>query len=204
MERLWADWPPPPGGSVAEIGCGYGVLLRLLCTAGYQACGCEVSGKAVEFCRAQGLDVVQGRVPGIPLPHGVFDVAIAMHVIEHVADPRGFVRELVELVRPGGALVLVTEDAWISQYAWDRFRARVRGRIPRFRSSTDHTFVFQAGHLETLLLEGGCDTVRMQAFSYVPSGESPHWRFYKGIFRTVDRILGHGEYLMAVGRRRGA
>ncbi len=201
MQRLWADWPPPMGGAVVEIGCGYGVLLGLLREAGYNARGYEMSGKAVAFCRARRLDVVEGKGPGVPLPRGTFDVSVAMQVIEHVADPRGFVKDLVELVRPGGVIVLVTEDSWISQYAWDRCRARLLGRIPPFRSSTDHTFVFRGGHLEALLSEAGCDDVRARAFSYVPDGESPHWRLYKGFFRTFDRVLGHGEYLMAVGRR---
>ncbi len=122
-------------------------------------------------------------------------------MIEHVADPRSFVKELAELVRPGGVIVLVTEDAWISQYWWDRFRARVRGRIPPFRSSTDHAFVFLASHLRMLLIEAGCDEVRTRAFSYAQGAESLHWWLYRGIFRTLDRALGHGESLMAVGRR---
>jgi SAM-dependent methyltransferase len=201
MQQLWKEWPPSPGARVVEVGCGYGVLLRLLRDAGYRASGCEMSGKAVDFCRTQGLEVIPGRAPGLPFSHESFDVAIAMHVIEHVPDPRGFVKEMRELVRPGGLVVLVTEDAWISQYAWDRLRSRLRGRIPPFRSSTDHTFVFQAGHLKTLLREAGCDAMRTRAFSRVPSAESLHWKLYKGTFRILDRMLAHGEFLMAVGRR---
>jgi SAM-dependent methyltransferase len=201
MTRLWADWPPPSGGSVAEIGCGYGVLMSLLGEAGYRARGCDLSPRAVVYCRSRGLDVVEGRTPGVPLPKGVFDAAMSMHVIEHLPDPRGFVKELVGLVRPGGVIVLVTEDAWISQYAWDRMRARLAGRIAPFRSSTDHTFVFRAGHLRTMLIEAGCDDVRARSFACRPSGERTHWRLYKGLFRTLDRLLGHGEFLMAVARR---
>jgi SAM-dependent methyltransferase len=201
MERLWAEWRPPPGGAVAEIGCGYGVMMALLGEAGYRVRGCDVSGRAVRVCRARGLDVVEGKAPGVPLPRESFDLSLARHVIEHLADPRGFVKELVELVRPGGVIVVVTEDAWTSQYAWDRFRARLSGRIPPFRSSTDHTLVFQAAHLRQLLLEAGCDDVRTRSFSYAPGGERLHWWLYKGLFRNVDWVLGHGQYLMAVGRR---
>lgn len=200
MERLWTDWPPPPGGSVAEIGCGYGVFLDLLREVGYRARGCDLSPRAVAYCRSRGLDVVEGKAPGVPLPRGGFDAAISMHVIEHLSDPRGFVKEMADLVRPGGVLVIVTEEAWISQHAWDRFRARIRGRVPPFRSSGDHTFVFQAAHLRTMLVEAGCGDVRTRSFTYGPTRESVHWRFYKGLFRTLDRLLGHGEYLIAVGR----
>ncbi|HET7875186.1 MAG TPA: class I SAM-dependent methyltransferase [Methylomirabilota bacterium] len=201
MQRLWADWAPPAGGAVAEIGCGYGVFLGLLRELGYRASGCDLSPRAVACCRSRGLDVVEGRVPGVPLPREAFDVVISMHVIEHLPDPRGFVKEMVSLARPGGVVAVVTEDAWISQYAWDRLRARLRGRIPRFRSSTDHTFVFRADHLQTLMAEAGCVEMRICAFTHRPGGETLHWRLYKGLFRLLDRVLGHGEFLMAVGRR---
>ena len=110
LKRLWADWPPPVGGPVAEIGCGYGVMLGILRDAGYRVHGCEISDKAVAFCRARGLDVVEGKAPGIPLPTQTFDLVVAMHVIEHVSDPCAFVKEMVELARPGGVIAVVTEE----------------------------------------------------------------------------------------------
>lgn len=201
MMRLWADWPPPANATVAEAGCGYGVMMQVMREAGFRPSGCDLSPRAVAVCRARGLDVVEGKSPGIPLPVGAFDISITRHVIEHLPDPRVFVKEMVALVRPGGAVVIGTDDAWTSQYAWDRLRARAVGRIPAFRSSTDHTFVFLAHHLRTLLSEAGCDEVRIAPFSLPPLRESMHWRLYKGLFRALDRALGHGEFLMAAGRR---
>src|SRR5262249_55471751 len=68
LRRMWADWPPPPGGLVAEIGCGYGVMMGILGEEGFRARGCEPSERAVVACRARGLDVVIGQTPGLPLP----------------------------------------------------------------------------------------------------------------------------------------
>ena len=34
-----------------------------------------------------------------------------------------------------------------------------------------------------------------------PGRENLHWRVYKTLFRRIDRMLGHGDYLMAVARR---
>lgn len=201
MARLWTDWPPPAGATVAEVGCGYGVMMRVMLETGFRPRGCDLSPRAVTVCQGLGLDVVEGKSPGIPLRGGDFDIALTRHVIEHLADPRVFVKEMVGLVRPAGVVVIVTENAWTSQYAWDRLRARLRGRIPAFRSSTDHTFVFRAPHLRSLLAEAGCDDVRTAAFSLPPADESLHWRLYKGLFRSLDRVLGHGEYVMAAGRR---
>ena len=201
MARLWADWPPPPDAAVAEVGCGYGVMMRVMREAGFRPRGSDLSARAVAVCRSQGLDVVEGKSPGVPLPVGEFDIAVTRHVIEHLPDPRVFVKEMVGLARPGGVVVITTEDAWTSQYAWDRLRAQMAGRIPAVRSSTDHTFVFQAHHLRALLAEAGCDEVRTASFSLPPIRENVHWRLYKGLFRALDRMLGQGEFLMAAGRR---
>src|SRR5262249_45847993 len=42
--------------------------------------------------------------------HRTFDVVSCFEVIEHVAEPIGFVRELAALVRPGGHLLVMTDN----------------------------------------------------------------------------------------------
>lgn len=201
MEQLWKEFAPPAGGRVAEVGCGYGVMLGLLQERGFQAEGCELSQKAVDFCLTQRLNVKRGQWPGIPLERGVFDAAISFQVIEHVANPFLFVSELTDLVRPGGAVVVVTEDAYNAQFYWERGGARLTGRIPPFRSSSDHTFVFSAENLRSVMSQAGCEKVSTRSFTYYPIKESAHWRAYKSIFRLLDKGMGRGEFLMSVGKK---
>lgn len=201
FKQLWSGWIRP-GGRVLEVGCGYGAMLHVLRAEGFDPIGVDPSLRAVSFCRSRGLRVTVGAAPDLPFGETSFDVVIARHVIEHVPMPPAFVSALAGLVRPGGVLVFETENIWTSQYAWDRVRAFATARIPPFRSSTDHTFVFAASHLERLLLqEGGCTDVRIRVFNDVPEHESLHWRLYKGTFRQIDRLTGLGEYLLAMGRK---
>ena len=201
LRQLWSGWICPRG-RVLEVGCGYGAMLHGLLADGFDPTGVDPSLRAVSFCRSRGLRVTVGAAPDLPFREKSFDLVIARHVIEHVAMPPAFVSALARLLRPGGVIVLETENIWTSQYAWDRVRAFVTARIPPFRSSTDHTFVFAASHLERLLLQdGGCAEVRTQVFNEVPEHESLHWRLYKGTFRQIDRLTGLGEYLLAAGRK---
>jgi 2-polyprenyl-3-methyl-5-hydroxy-6-metoxy-1,4-benzoquinol methylase len=201
MERLWAGFAPPAGARVAEIGCGHGSLLTLLGERGYRARGVEVSPAAVAFCRSKGLDVREGFDFGDE--KAAYDVAASFQVIEHVLDPRAFVRRMVELVRPGGLVVITTENVWTAQFVFERAKALARGRPSPYRTSSEHTFVFQGPHLERLLREEGCSEARSAAYERLPTQGNLHFRLYRETFRAIDRALGGGEYLMGVGRRAG-
>lgn len=198
FDSLTRGWMPKPGSKVLEIGCGYGSMLTTMRERGYRVTGTELSAKAAAFCRSKGLDVVISRVP--PVQPGSFDIVIARHVIEHVSDPRDFVQTLVTAARPGGVILIETENSWTSQYAWERIRARVLGRPGPFRSSRDHTYVFGVRHLMRLLREAGCAEVRTMSFGEYAEHESLHWRLYKALFRTIDRATGGLELIAAAGR----
>lgn len=204
MARLWAGFAPPAGATFAEIGCGHGSLLTVLGERGYRARGCELSASALAFCRSKGLDVTAGRDFGEAAgTRASFDAVASFQVIEHVLDLRAFVRRMVELVKPGGAVVITTENVWTAQYALARAEARLRGGIAPYRSPSEHTFVFEGHHLERLLREEGCDLARSSPYQRAPATGSLHFRLYRGALRAVDRLVGAGEYLMAVGRRAG-
>jgi 2-polyprenyl-3-methyl-5-hydroxy-6-metoxy-1,4-benzoquinol methylase len=200
MERLWAGFAPRAGASVAEIGCGRGSLLTVLAERGYRVRGCEVSPAAVAFCRAKGLDVIEGRDFGDA--RAACDVAASFQVIEHVRDPRAFVRKMVELVKPGGAVVVTTENAWTAQHRVERLWSQLHGRPGPYRTSSEHTFVFQGRHLTRLLREEGCDEARAQAYQRAAPTGSLHFRLYLEALRAVDKTMKGGEWLMAVGRRK--
>jgi len=201
MRKMWSTWPPPDSAETVEIGCGYGVMLEMLQNLGYKARGADPSARAIDYCHSRGLSAMIGKSPGLPWSPASFDLALALQVIEHMQDPLAFVHELVSLVKPGGVIVIATENAATSQYFAERVSARIRGRIPSFQTSRDHTFVFRAEHLKKMLLDAGCDEARTESYSYVPEHESLHWKAYKGFFRSIDRIRGHGEFLLAVGHR---
>jgi 2-polyprenyl-3-methyl-5-hydroxy-6-metoxy-1,4-benzoquinol methylase len=199
IERLWSGFEPPAGGSLAEFGCGRGSLLTTMKARGFRVKGCDLSTSAVAFCRSKGLDVVEG--PDVAGDEA-FDCVVAFQVIEHVTDPRAFMRRMVERTKPGGIIVVTTESIWTTQYAIARATAWMRGRIPPYRTSNHHTFVFEGSHLQRLLREEGCDVARSAPYRRMPQTGSLHFRVFKESCRAIDQVLGLGEYLAAVGRRR--
>jgi SAM-dependent methyltransferase len=92
VESLLAE----PPRRLVEIGCGDGALLAELDrrhVSGSLA-GFDVSEEAVEAARGRGLTAVEvfdGH--RLPVPDDAYDVAVLSHVLEHVADPAGLLRE---------------------------------------------------------------------------------------------------------------
>ncbi|TWA61027.1 methyltransferase family protein [Azospirillum brasilense] len=107
LQRFIAWAQPPDWGSLLDIGCGTGPLLQ---SAAHLRPGWTLAG-------AEQDDRVRDRIlgiPGVALFHAGplsaldarFDVVSMVHVLEHVADPAGFLRQAASLLAPGGRLLV--------------------------------------------------------------------------------------------------
>lgn len=107
---------------VLDVGCADGRLLDWYRASAIgdrlETHGIELDERAAEIARERGHRVVTGRFElDEELEPGEFDLILAYHVIEHVADPLAFGRRAAELLAPGGLLVLTTPN-------WDSADAR--------------------------------------------------------------------------------
>ena len=110
----------PPEGRILDVGCGDGFHLDLLRTYGdrsWKLEGVDPDPRAVGAARAKGLEVHEGFVQDIDATSS-FDLAILNHTIEHVDDPAAVLSRVRELLRPGGRVVITTDNT-------DSFDARL-------------------------------------------------------------------------------
>jgi ubiquinone/menaquinone biosynthesis C-methylase UbiE len=119
--RFLSFVPIRPGARVLEVGCGTGVVLRDLAQmagARGRVTGIDPSRELLKVARPL-CGAVRGRGPivvregtGTQLPFAAnrFDVALAITVILHVADPLAVVREMVRVTRKGGRVGLQDQD----------------------------------------------------------------------------------------------
>ncbi len=99
----------PGGGRLLDVGCGTGNLWAYVAAQFHAYTGADVVRHeafpaGLSFC-AVDLDAQR-----IPLDDGVADVVAAVETIEHLENPRAFLRELVRLSRPGGWVVVTTPN----------------------------------------------------------------------------------------------
>lgn len=147
------------GGDLLEIGCGYGFLLEEAKSSFRSVIGTEFSDGAAASARARGLEVVTGGLDALPDPDRRFDCIVSAHVVEHVYDPRAFVSELRERLRPGGAVVLGTPGI---NSAW---RRTMRRRWPSFKIP-EHVLYFDRRSLGRLMRESGLEDIRPFAYPH--------------------------------------
>ncbi|MGD9689850.1 MAG: methyltransferase domain-containing protein [Phycisphaerales bacterium] len=117
-----------------DVGTGYGFLLRRLSDRhGIDGVGTEPSVQEAAWGNEHlGVRIIERLVGEAGLAPASFDAVACFEVIEHVPDPRAFVAELASLCRPGGWVIINT----------DNFEsAAVRRLGPRFAKWIPHSHV---------------------------------------------------------------
>jgi SAM-dependent methyltransferase len=93
-------------GAVLENGCGVGMYLKRLSADAALAVGLEIELPRAREAAAQKLVVLNGAGESLPFPDGKFDLVLSHEVLEHVADDRRCLEEIVRVLKPGGRLAL--------------------------------------------------------------------------------------------------
>ncbi|MFC1553794.1 class I SAM-dependent methyltransferase [candidate division KSB1 bacterium] len=141
------------GGSLLEIGCGYGYLLDEAKGLFEYRAGTEFSKKALDKAEEITDIVIHGGVDDIGKERE-FDCIIAVQVIEHVYDPKKFVSDLAGHLKPGGVLVLAAPNIggfwhYVMRKKWASFI------LP------EHVQYFDKISIQRLLIESGMKNVQV-------------------------------------------
>ena len=103
----------PEDARIVDIGCGDGFHLELLRDFGkktWKLEGVDADKRAAWMAEKKGLKVHCGLLENLQLPRESFDLALLIMTVEHVADPPQLLRDVRSLLKPGGRLVIVTDN----------------------------------------------------------------------------------------------
>ena len=102
----------PRRGRLLDVGSGLGYFLKVAQLDGWDVTGLEPQESAAKHCRdCLGIDVRVGMLQDQNFLHESFDVVTLWDVLEHVHNPIDFLCQCIELVAPGGLLVIAIPNA---------------------------------------------------------------------------------------------
>ena len=149
---------------VLDVGCATGFLARRLQGRGATVVGLELDERAAaearQFCEAVFVGDVETME--LPLEEGSFDAIVCGDFVEHLRDPRAFLKRIRPFLAPGGRLVLSTPNIanWAMRLGllFGRFRYTEWGILDR-----THTHLFTRKTLRECLESAG---YRITVFDY--------------------------------------
>jgi 2-polyprenyl-3-methyl-5-hydroxy-6-metoxy-1,4-benzoquinol methylase len=106
-------------------------------------------------------------VTQLPFRAGAFDLALCLDIVEHLDDDVAFVRDVARLVRPGGWVLLSTQNSRSLEHLIGLTTAALRGRRWTGWDPT-HLRFYDRSSLTTLVTAAGLEPVTFSGTYFVP------------------------------------
>lgn len=172
----------PKATSILDIGCGRGWMLYFLRTYfGFTAvAGTQISLPAIKFARERlKLNIYDHDLLELALPKESFDVITIWHVLEHVTEPKEYVREMYRLLKPNGTLLVEVPNL----RAWSR---RLTGKYWLSWDPKYHLTFFDPCSLAKLLSTTGFRVKKIHTHSL-------EYSTFTSVQSLVSRLTGSNQ-----------
>jgi 2-polyprenyl-3-methyl-5-hydroxy-6-metoxy-1,4-benzoquinol methylase len=166
---------PLPAARVLDIGCGGGLFLSLLKQKGAQVAGIELSDSRAQYAKTKhGLEIHKRLIESDFWQNGYsnyFDAVTLWDVIEHVNYPAQTLQSAMNVLKPGGLLLIDTpcRDSFYHQFGAFTYRIS-GGRFPTFLNAmySSHLFghkqIFSTSEMRQLFEAVGLEVIDLHKF----------------------------------------
>lgn len=215
-----------PKGTALNVGA-MSEAIKVLEERGWQLRIVEVSSYAAETAhKLWGLNVTVSRIEDFECSPATFDFIKLGHVIEHLADPRFVMERLATLLKPGGVILIDTDNAYglqariemaVRKLLGEKLSAslvkkltkkNLRKRYGRL-TPPEHLYGFSTKSLTRLLKDTGFEII----ITVKPAWGDPTWfpltsqndfSLVERIFIKLDRVgakFGLGNVIAVLARK---
>jgi len=187
-------WTSLAGRRALDVGCGVGMYTAAFLRETPHVLGIEIEFERAMEARGRAAGVAQSPGERLPFPDSAFDVIFSHEVLEHVADDRACVVEMVRVTRPGGRIVIFVPNRL---YPFETHGVFWRGRYrfgnaplvnwlptPLRNRLAPHVRAYTAGSLRRL-------------FASLPVRVVHHTQVFPGYDNIVARVPALGQALRA-------
>lgn len=155
-----------PEDSILDIGCGDGPFAHFCAERGAEVIFADIDaakvaavGEMLKHSKARAILPLVTDAKPIPLADNRVSKVIAMEVLEHVEDPRDFMRELVRVAKPGCLFLLTVPDP---------VGENVQRTLapPSYFEPPNHIRVFERTDFERLVVDAGLVIERRTSYGF--------------------------------------
>jgi 2-polyprenyl-3-methyl-5-hydroxy-6-metoxy-1,4-benzoquinol methylase len=98
-------------GRVLDVGCSTGAFLHQLKSRGnYQVTGTDISRPALEYARGRGVEIIGDSFLEHDFEGERFDAITFWAVMEHLLEPKQFLKKAAALIKPGGVCFVLVPN----------------------------------------------------------------------------------------------
>ncbi len=147
-----------------DLGCGVGHILKLL-PADSIRIGIDFSSRTLQVAKwhlGKNFYFIQASAAKLPLAPSSVDFLACLEVLEHLPDDEAAVKEISNVIRPGGFLILsVPNSYYFSDYE------KLMGHFRHYNCSTIETLLLKNGFIILRNLNMFTKTNRRYLFFYI-------------------------------------
>ena len=134
----------PANARIIDVGAGDGAIEMALAAGGYRVVSIDALWN--ENARLLGVRRVIADAALLPFRSGVFDAAISLETLEHLADVRAAARDLTRTLRQNALVLITTPPRWRFALQPDphfaiRFLTLMPMRVQRRVAAARHEFI---------------------------------------------------------------
>jgi len=180
---------------VLDVGCGVGMYTAAFLRETHHVFGVEIERERALEARERATGVVEAIGERLPFPDVAFDVVFSHEVLEHVADDRACVAEMVRVTRPGGRIVIfVPNRLYLFETHGIFWRGRYHfGNVPLVNWLPTPLRNYLAPHVRAYTAGSLC-----RLFDGLPVRVVHHTQVFPGYDNVVARAPVLGRALRAV------
>lgn len=177
FDRNGASPKPFAGLRLLDIGCGGGLLSEPMSRLGFEVVGADASEQNIKTAAVHAdeqdlvIDYRATTAEALNEASERFDIVLNMEVVEHVANPRRFLRDCAQMVKPGGLMICATLNRTPRSLLMAKIGAEY---VLRWLPTGTHTWskFITPPELERMLIAAGLDITEQMGVTYNPLKDS--------------------------------